>query len=251
MARNRPARRARAFAGLSALIALPALALVAAACGSGAEQQILQKYFSASRLRDQATLGNIATVSFDPAEDGSVQTFDVTNVGPEQVKQLRVRELRKAYDDARAADDEFSKRKKKYQADNVEAIDRVIKAERSNARVSGRDAEIRTAWAKWLEEMAQHAKLVNDTRKALSDERSIAELSVFDARRPIDISEYDGELVSKDVTVNARVSKEGQASEKALVVTMQRARLKKDDQELNGRWVVTDIREASAPAPTS
>jgi hypothetical protein len=172
-------------------------ALAAAGCGGGDEQKLLQQYFQAAKLRDQATLTNIATVSYNPQQRGTVQSFEVTNVSPEQKRPLELATLRKIHDDAVAADDEFSKRKKTYQDDNIEAIDRVIKAERTNARLSGRDAEVQAAWTKWRQEMSEHAKKVQDARQALASERIVAEVSAFSSRNPVDVTEYNGELASK------------------------------------------------------
>jgi hypothetical protein len=231
------------------LVLAATAALLATGCGGGSEQQLLQQYFQAARLRDQTTLTNIATVSWDIQQRGTVTDFEVTNTGEEQKRPLEMRTLRKAHEDAQAADEEFSKRKKAYQDENIEAIDRVIKAERSNGKLSGRDAQVQTAWTKWRQEMSEHAKKVQDARMALSDERGVAEISVYNPRNPVDVTEYDGELLSKDVTVNAQVRMaDGQSASKTLVVTMQRAVLKKEGSpDVNGRWIITDIKDSSAP----
>jgi hypothetical protein len=221
-------------------------AFAAAGCGGGDEQKLLQQYFQAARLRDQATLTNIATVSYNAQERGTVQSFTVTNVGEVQKRELRMADLRKAHEDAVAADNEFSKRKKEYQDANIEAIDRVIKAERSNAKLSGKDAAVQAAWSKWRQEMSDHAKQVQEARQKLNDERGVAEISVYNPRNPVDVTEYNGELESKDVTINAQLrSADGQTTSKTMVVTMQRAVLKKDNSpDVNGRWVITDIKDS-------
>ena len=62
---------------------LAVLALVAstlafvASCSGGSEKKLLEDFFRASRLRDNVTLGNFATATFDPRTDGIVQSFDV------------------------------------------------------------------------------------------------------------------------------------------------------------------------------
>lgn len=222
--------------------------LVVGCSSGGGEQQVIKKYFDSARLRDSLTLANIATVSFEPTRDGIVQSFEVTNVGAENRRGLKIRDLAKEHDDARKAEAEFSKRKQVYQDANLDAIDRVLKAERANKKLSGRDADVQAAWTKWREEAAQHSKRLTEARRALSDERGVAEISVFDARTPIDITQFGGELVSKDVTIAAQVrTPDGQVVEKTMVVTMQRAELK-GEKTLTGRWIITDLKDSGAPA---
>jgi hypothetical protein len=61
---------------LALAVALAALA----ACAPRAEEPILSGFFSASRLRDRTALQKIATVSFDPATQGIITSFDITGV---------------------------------------------------------------------------------------------------------------------------------------------------------------------------
>jgi hypothetical protein len=51
-----------------------------AACSVPPEQPLLQQFFSASRLRDTTALHNIATVVFEPREQGTIASFEITNV---------------------------------------------------------------------------------------------------------------------------------------------------------------------------
>jgi hypothetical protein len=80
-------------------------------------------------------------------------------------------------------------------------------------------------------------------------------LSVADPRNPVDVTKYDGDLVSKDVTIDAPVKlPSGQTPQKTLVVTMQRAELR-GDRSIIGRWIITkviivDIKDASGSAAT-
>jgi hypothetical protein len=239
----------RPQSSLAGLIVAGVAVFAAAGCGGGSEQQLLQQYFQAARLRDQATLSNIATVSYNAQERGTIQSFSVVSVGQETRRPLELSKLRKAVDEAQMAEEEFSKRKKTYQDDNIEAIGRVLKAERANAKLGGRDAEVQAAWTKWRQETSDFSKKLQDARSALADERSHAEVSVYDPRNPVDVTEYDGELISKDVNITAQVrTPDGQSAERPMVVTMQRAVMKKAGApDLNGRWVITDIRDSQAP----
>jgi hypothetical protein len=239
------------------LISTLALACVAAACGSSAKEEAqIRQFFRASGLRDSQTLANFAAVSFDPREEGVVQSFTITNVSEERKQPLELKALAKAHDEAKAAQDEFSKRKREYQTANEEAIDRVLKAERSNASLKGKDAEVQTAWTKWRTETQDYAKKVSEARTKLQAQRPVAELSVDNPRAPVDVTTVDGDMVSKDVTLNARVKlpadKGGQAVEKTLVLTMQRVIGKTPDgKDVTGRWVITRIQDQSGASKTS
>src|SRR5581483_4930418 len=114
----------------AALVAVSLAILAAAACSGGPEQPILNQFFTASRLRDNTSLQNFSTVAFDPSRDGTVSSFSIVSVTPEEHKPLNVRTFAKALDDARAEDAAYSKRKEEYFAANQEAISRALKAER-------------------------------------------------------------------------------------------------------------------------
>ncbi len=237
--------------GRKLLLWLPAVAVVlfmvalSACAGSSAEQQVLKKYFDASRLRDNRTTANIATVSFRPSEEGTVQNFSVVTTSEEMRTPLKIKELSDAYEQAKAADEEFSKNKKTYQDEHLEAIDRVLRAERENTRLRGRDLEVQTEWTKYREEMAESAKKVSDAQQTLGASRSVAELSVFNAANPVDVTQYDGEMITKEITINARIkTPDDQNVEKQLKVTIQRAELRGGPAgEVGGRWVITSIQE--------
>lgn len=219
--------------------------LLASACSSGGgEQQILSKFFDANRLRDTTTLGTFATVNFDRDKDGAVERFSVVSVGEEKRTPLKLREYAKAYQEAKAADDAFTKEKDAYQKENKDAITRVVRAEATKAKVAGKDAAVQATWAKWRQDMAVHAKKTSEARIQLARERRTAEISTYDARRPIKIEDYDGDLVTKDVTIDAQVRKGEQVSPQKMVVTMERAELKGAEGERVGRWVITGIKPA-------
>jgi hypothetical protein len=48
------------------------------------EQALLEQFFGASRLRDTTALQKIATVVFEPREQGFVRTFRIIAVTPER-----------------------------------------------------------------------------------------------------------------------------------------------------------------------
>jgi hypothetical protein len=55
-------------------------ALLLPACAGAREHAILEQFFSASRVRDLTALQKIATVVFEPMEQGTVLDFDITSI---------------------------------------------------------------------------------------------------------------------------------------------------------------------------
>jgi hypothetical protein len=243
MRRRRTSVLALALASLTTVLAL-------AACSGGPEQPILNQFFTASRLRDNTTLANFTTVSFEPGVQGTVTSFDIQSVTPEQLKPLNIKSLAAAQAEAKAADAEYTKRKDAYESQNIDAIKRVLAAENQRTPIKGKDAEVEAAWTKFRSEGAQISKRVFDAKKKLASETSIASISVDDPRNPVDLTKYDCQLASKDVTISAPVRMpDGQTSRKTLIVTMQRAVLT-GEKPITGRWIITGIRDASLSGAT-
>jgi hypothetical protein len=229
------------------LIGLVAVLLATGACSSSDEKQLLSKYFNASRMRDNTTLGNIATVSFSPTEDGIVQSFEIVKAAPEVKRVLKLKELKAAEDAARKDEEAFNKEKKAYQDANLQAIERVLTAERTGAKLKGKDLEVQAAWAKWRSESNEHVQKVTEAREAVGKERGIAELSAYDARNPVDVTQFDGDLYTKDLLLKAKVKKgDAAATDETLHVKMERVDLQNgpNGQKVSGRWVITHVSAA-------
>jgi hypothetical protein len=221
------------------------LAVVAVACGGGEEKTLLNKYFMASKVSDNMTLSNIATVAFDPKADGQMMSFSIDSVSEEKITPL---ELKKRAADLKAAiDDEkaFTEKKKAFQDTNSDAIDRIIKAEGKNQPVKGKDAEIQKEWNTWREQTAEHAKKVSEVRKIVSQDQPIVEISCQDQRNPIDVTAYDGEIAAKDVTISGQVKTDAGTTAKKYVFTLQRVTLKGvNGKDVVGRWVIVNRKDA-------
>ena len=212
-----------------------------AACGGGGELGIIRSFFQASRFDDRTTLGNMAMVAFDPAADGVASGLSVESVGEEQRRPLLIRDLADALAQSQAEEEEFTGRKKVYQDENFDAIARVLEAERDQEDVPPRDMEVQTAWTQWRDETMEHAKMVSDAQSALNNESQVAQVSVFDPNNPIDVQEYEGELITKDVVVSATVTRDGAEEERTMTVTMERVVLGEGEDMIDGRWIITGI----------
>jgi hypothetical protein len=239
---------------LALLVLLVPLALAAGACGGSPEQQLLGNYFRAARMSDNTTLANIATVEFSPTKQGIVESFDVVEMQPEERRPLRLRELAAAEAKAKEGEEEFNKQKREFQDANLQAIERVLKAEREGAKLRGRDLDIQAAWAKWRDDTSEHVKQVGEARRALAAERRIADSSIYDARNPIDATQFDGDLITRHMVIKARVRKpEAEAADETLHVRMERVELRNgpEGRSANGRWIITQIAPVGGGSPTS
>jgi hypothetical protein len=212
-------------------------------CSGGAEQQILEDFFRASRLRDNTTLGNFATVSFDPRTDGTVQTFEVVSVSEERARPIPLKQFAQQLADAKAAEEAFSTQKRAYQTANIAVIDRVVKAQAGGKPVAARDKAVADAWAKWTADAAARTKAVSDAQRQLGASRGVAELSLARSAVAADVTSVDGEMVAKDVVINATVRQpDGTTATKALKAVVSRAKMKDaSGQEIVGRWVITAL----------
>jgi hypothetical protein len=215
------------------------LVVTAIGCGGAAEEPLVRKFFQASRLGDNMTLANIATVSFDPTKDGRAENVKVLEVGAEQSRPLAFKELEKARREAVSAEETFTKQKKDYQDKNIEAINRVLKAEAANQKPKGKDAEVQVAWNKWREDTKEYAKKVSEARAKLSTERSVADLSVPDK----DAAQFNAVEYTKLVKVSAKVvSPNGQSGTKQYELKLQRVVLTDDaGKATEGRWRITGL----------
>ena len=59
-------------------------ALCFTACAASPEEQVLTRFFEASRALDSTALSRLATITFNPRIDGSIQLFSIAERGPEQ-----------------------------------------------------------------------------------------------------------------------------------------------------------------------
>jgi hypothetical protein len=232
---------------LECAILASALTFVTSCSGGGSEKKLLDDFFRASRVRDNVTLGNFATATFDPRTDGIVQGFEIVTISNEKVTPLPLKKYVKAVEDAKAADAAFSTEKRAFQNANIVAIDRVLKTQAAGKAVSSKDRSVKEAWDKWSTDAITHKKAVSAAQRQLNDARGIAELSLSRPNGPTaDASQYDGQMVMKEVTLNATVrDSKGQIATKPLKATLHRALMKDEKgQDLKGRWIVTSVTPA-------
>lgn len=233
-----------ARAGIAMALAVAPLALFTIACSRPPEQQFISQFFRASRARDNSTLAMMSAVDFDPREQGEVVDFDITNVGQEQRTPLDFQRLVEAERKATADQQEFLKRKIAYQNANLPALELIVKMERDpKAKFTPAQQKMKAEWDKWREETATHQKAIASAKAALSASTGPAEASLTQPGQPsFNAEKFQGELVSKDVTLDAQMrTADGQTTQKTLVMTIQRVEGTLDGARRTGRPIITRI----------
>ena len=237
----------RVRAGLAAAVVLAPLALIAVACSRPPEQQFLTQYFRASRARDNNSLAMMSAVVLDPREQGEVTSFDITSVSEEPRTPLDFKALHAAEQKALADDAEFKQRKIAYQNANLPALEVIVKLERDPAaKFTPAQQKMKAEWDKWREDTATFQKAITAARAALKASSGPAEASLAQpGQAGFDPAKFEGNLVSKDVTLNAEMkTPDGQTAQKTLVVTIQRVEGTLDGVQRTGKPIITRIQGA-------
>lgn len=238
-----PLTKARALVAIAIL--LVPLAVLAVACSSAPpEQQTLNQFFRAARNRDNETIARMSAVDFDPRRQGEVVGFEITNVSEERRAPLAFREMIEAANKASAAETEFRKKRLEWESANRPALEAIAKMEReAQPRFTPAQATMKAEWEKWRSEASAMQKAASAARAAVASATGPAEASLSQPGQPELVPEkFEGELLSKDVTVNAEVrSPTGETAQKTLVITIQRVVGKMDGVDRNGRPIITRI----------
>ena len=214
------------------------------ACGGGGEEdQLVRAFFQASRFNDRSTVGNMSMVFFPPEDEGIASSPSIDSMQEEQRVPLRMQELGEALVDARQAEEDFREEKKMYQDENEETITRVIEAQRAEEDVAGDDEEVQEMWGNLVEEERSYAQAVSDATVDLNRAVQIANASVFDPSNPIDVTTYDGDVITKDLTVTASIEKDGSSSDRTMTLTLQQVEIRGggSDELVASRWIITAL----------
>ena len=234
-------RTSRNITSVCVVVALGISGALAGCGGGGAEASLIRNFFTASRVNDRATLGNIAMVRFSPEEEGTASNISVESVTEEQRRPLRMRELAAAVGEVQQQEQEHAAEMKAYQDANLDAITRVIEAERGNEDVAARDQEVQEAWTTWRDGSQERSRAVSNAESALAAEGAVARLSTFQPNNPIAVEEFEGELLTKEVSFTAAVEQNGSSEVRAMVITLEKVELNGPDGLIDGRWVISNI----------
>jgi hypothetical protein len=226
------------------LVVLGPLGLLVAACSSPPEQRYLTQFFRAARTRDNATLAMMSAVMFEPRTHGEVISFNITEITPERREPVSFKPLLEADRRAQSELEETRKGRVEFENANRPALEAISKLESDpNARFTPAQQKLKAEWDKWRGEVQANQKAVSSARSAVSASSGPAEASLSQPGQPaLDMSKFEGDLVTKDVTIDAKIrTPDGQETNKTLVITIQRAEGTQDGAPRQGRPVITRI----------
>ena len=230
---------------LAIALVLAPLALLAAACSSRPpEHQFLSQFFRAARTRDNETLAMISAVKLDPRAQGEVSDFDITNVSEERRTPLDFKGLLSARQKAIDDEADFRKRRLEFESKNRPALEAIAKMESDPAaKFTPQQQQLKAEWDKWKADALTVTKTTASSRSAVSTSTGPAEASLTQPGQPgFDADKFTGELISKDVTLDAQVkTPDGQTVAKTLIVTIQRVEGTQDGVQRSGRPIITRI----------
>jgi len=239
--------RSRVRAALAVALVLAPLSILAAACSSAPpEQQILNQFFRAARTRDNETLARMSAVEFSPRDHGEVTSFTITNVAEERRTPLTYRQLIAAQQRAAEDETEFRQRRVEFENANRPALEAIAKMERDpTSKFTPAQEKLKAEWDKWRQDAQAMSKQTAGAKAALNNAIGPAEASLAQpGQAPFAADKFEGELVSKDVSIEAEVRKDGETTTKPMVVTLQWVVGTQDGQPRNGRPIIARIQGA-------
>ena len=239
--------RSRVRATLAIVLVLAPLSILAAACSSAPpEQQLLSQFFRAARTRDNETLARMSAVEFRPSQQGEVTEFEITNISEERRTPLTYKQLIEAQNRAAADEADFRKRRVDFESANRPALEAIAKLERDPAaKFNPTQEKLKAEWDKWRQEAQAMTKAAANAKAAFNNAVGPAEASLAQPGQPAFAADkFEGQLISKDVTVEAQVKQGDVTTAKTLVITLQRVEGTQDGTQRNGRTIIARIQGA-------
>lgn len=239
--------RSRVRATLAIALVLAPLSILAAACSSAPpEQQLLSQFFRAARNRDNETLARMSAVEFRPSQQGEVTEFEITNISEERRTPLTYKQLIEAQNRAAADETDFRQRRVQFESANRAALEAIAKMERDpTAKFNPTQEKLKAEWDKWRQDAQAMTKATASAKAAFNNAVGPAEASLAQPGQPAFAAEkFEGQLISKDVTVQAQVKQGEVTTPKTLVITLQRVEGTQDGTPRNGRTIIARIQGA-------
>ena len=228
----------------AAYLLLVPVALMVVGCSKPPEQQFLTQFFRATRARDNTTVGKMSAVEIDSRTQGVIEDFSIESISPEKRTPLTFAPLFEAAAKAAVEEKAFLKTKIEYQNANIKVIEQVIKLEADPAaKMTPEQVKIKAEWDKWREGIASHARAEASARALIKSSTGLAEASLTQPNQPpLDPKTFQGETISKDVVVKAKVkSPDGVTADKTLTITIQRVASSAGGKTREGRPIITKI----------
>jgi hypothetical protein len=205
-------------------------------CSSNPEEQLLQRYFSALQLNDNATL---STMAIEPVAM-ETDSWEIISVSEEIVDEFKLAEMNQ---------EELSLKKEleDHVGVTLDARDEwdnaVYEGERARTRAARRAAQkkaedLKVKYDEVLNEHKDLQKNYNEAKAAAAKEEEIATFSLGTGEMPT-IRDFTGDVHKKEVDVKT----EGESGVKNYRVNLRRYILKDEAMGIThrGRWIIVKI----------
>jgi hypothetical protein len=205
------------------------LTLVAAACGRGSEDRIVNQYFGAVNAGDNQTLSSFAMVTFKD----KVQKWDVKGATPETRTPAALPELIKK---GKTLESDAAANKKDwaaYRIANAADYNRYVEV-KDKSKIPGNLQKFASEWAAFEEKDRNFRKQISETKAAIEKERRNAQLSVGQLA---DLDSLTGDMIEKSLDLALTV--DGQV--KNYTMGLRRYDLQGGTGRIQSRWVVQSI----------
>jgi hypothetical protein len=209
-------------------------------CG-GSDQQVLNKFFAATRAHDNATVAAVSLIALP--DDLEVQSWEVVEVRAATNEPFRLPELSRTVEEAKTArDDQFEE----FSRFRLANYDDLMKIEERLDRdpeyeFKGGLAEIRAEYEGFREERRKHEYRLRDIQQEIEEEKKPATKSLMSST---EIEKFAGEVLTKDVLLTIETG----SGEKPYLFTLRKYNLTNQDSGFTppSRWIITNIEEQSS-----
>ena len=215
-----------------ALTVILGLALTGLACGHS-EQQLVDRYFTATNGKDAQTLGGFALVGFDQKAD----KWSIDTVDPEVRTPAKLAELDKAVQAADAAVSANVKAAKAYSMDHFKEVDQIREIQGKKGKIPPALAATAAEWDKYNQNDRALKRALSDAREAAQKEKDAVVLSLVE--RSDDVTGLVGDELERKVNLDVTVG--GVA--KKYTMTLRKYELHEDGKTnvRMSRWIVAGL----------
>jgi hypothetical protein len=207
------------------------------ACG-GSEQEVLRKFFTATRLEDTNLVAAVSVVAF-PGE--SVESWEVVEVRPTTSEPFKLAELRREAATAKEARDAQYARFSEFRLANYDDLLRIEEQLEKDPdhQFKGRMAELNTEYQGFREERRELELELREIKQATEDEKKPARKSLLTSD---EIDRFDGEVLTLEVLINVEAP-DGAAT--PYLFTLRKYNLTNTENNFTppSRWIIIQIQE--------
>jgi hypothetical protein len=206
------------------------------ACGGGAEQTVLNRFFTACRAGDNATVASMSNVGFP----GECESWDLVSISEPRTQPFPIPELRAQAAEAKKDRDMQFEQGKYFLEDNYDEIGQIEERLEKNPdyEFKGKLGEVKTEWDKIIADRKTLERDVQEINRELEKEIKLTKMSLI---QQANLDSLQGNLTEKDVQITVTMGEEA----KPYQVTLRQYDLadKESDVRQRSRWIIIAIDE--------